>query len=112
MKIQKVALGIVIIFSLIGAFVSGTFVHEMSHYQDYKEISVGKTEMCVLSIPTNANLSSILQSNAGYFRFSINPEDELRYQEISKYSESKAYALNFILILVVVICGIVIIIKR
>ncbi|HRZ85581.1 MAG TPA: hypothetical protein P5277_02265 [Candidatus Paceibacterota bacterium] len=112
MRIDKIALIIVLVFSLLGAFVSGTFLHELSHYQDFKEISTGKGEICALAIPTDTSLSSILQSKAGYYKFSIKPEDEIEYQRISKYSEIKAYAFDFVLILVVVICSIVILIKR
>lgn len=110
MKIEKIAFIVILVFSIIGAFVSSTAIHEISHYKDYSEIAKD-SEICALALPQNLSWESIKSADAGYYKFSISPTDEEKYNSISRLTEIKAYSIDIALIFLVIVCIIIVIIK-
>ena len=109
--IKKIAFVVLVIFSIIGVFVSSTALHEYSHYRDFKDIAQ-EGQICALSIPTNLTLSSLTSTEAGYYEFKISPQDEQQYNNISKYTEIKAYSIDVIMAIVLFTSIAIIILKR
>ncbi|MFA5993110.1 MAG: hypothetical protein WC796_05380 [Candidatus Pacearchaeota archaeon] len=109
--IKKIAFVILVLFSIVGVFVSSTALHEYSHYRDFKGIAQ-EGQICALSIPTNLTLSTLTTTKAGYYQFKISPQDEQAYTDISKYTEIKAYSIDAIMMIVLFTSVAIIILKK
>jgi hypothetical protein len=109
--IKTIALGIIVTFALFGVFVFSTLLHEFSHYQDFKEIA-SNNEICALTIPTDLSYSTISNLEAGYYKFSIDPENEQEYNNISKYTEIKAYSIDAAMGLFLIFCIFIVVLKE
>jgi len=109
-SIEKLAFGILILFSLVGMLVFGIVIHEYSHYLDYKG-EVTTTEFCALSLPSDTT-SLNLGSSLGFYNFQYNNTNKAQVEKIGKTTEIKAYFLDFILFLAFDICLAIVIINR
>ena len=108
---KSIALGIVIAFALFGVFVFGTVLHELSHYEDFKEIA-SNSEVCALTIPTDLSYNTLSNLEAGYYKFSVSKDNEAEYNKISKYTEIKAYSIDAAIGIVLIICIFIVLLKE
>lgn len=111
MWIVKITLVFLVLFAMIGAGQVAIIVHEYSHYNDYKELNVTDNQMCGLVLPTNiskwSNWSYFEEQPAGYYEFYINssnPTIEKKYEQISSYTEVKAYIISALVFIFFMIC--------
>ena len=106
--LKKIALGIVILFAIAGAFMGGTVLHELSHYNDFKKISQNE-EICAFVVPTEFSFSNLNELEAGYFEFSIDPKDEQEFERIAEYTELKSYSIEIFLNALLIVCLIILV---
>ena len=109
--IEKIAFSIIILFSLVGLFLSSIIIHEYSHYFDYRG-KVTNDELCGLQLPKITENSIDFTNTLGFYKFSYNENTSKEIQEISKTTETKAYFINFIIFLAFDICLAIVIIQR
>lgn len=89
------------LFAFIGALLVGTVLHEYSHMQDFNEHAT-KQEVCMLNLPTEINWKSLWNLNA-YYGMEYSIDDEQEIQRIDKYTESKAYIVTSVVMLIFII---------
>ncbi|MEA3329183.1 MAG: hypothetical protein U9Q06_00375 [Nanoarchaeota archaeon] len=106
--IKKIAFVIILMFALVGAFVTSTVFHELSHYNDFKDISENP-EICALNIPTQIN--SFKDLNVGYYKFTHSSENQEIYEQKLKYTELKSHSLDLAVNLILAVCLIILIKK-
>lgn len=91
---------IIIIIFMFFAFAGFVFVsniaHEYSHKQDFKSIAKDGS-ICLFEIGGN---KSFFQKDIANYNFKIRDEDELKYEKIRKYTEYKAYGIDFIIFVI------------
>jgi hypothetical protein len=116
MWLEKIALFCLVTLAIIGTAGLGIIIHEYSHYNDFKELNVTNEELCGLSLPLKwENLSYFVNGPAGYYSFRINDSDPaqvIRYQQISKDTEYKAYIISTFIFAFFIFCYWIIIFGR
>lgn len=75
----------------IGLMVVVTFIHEYTHYNDYKNLVV-QDEFCVLNYNPH-----ILKGNIGYYAFKYPARLEEEVNRLGEYAELRAYTTTIIL---------------
>jgi hypothetical protein len=116
MWLEKIALFCLVTLALVGTVTLGIIIHEYSHYNDFKELNVTDEELCGLALPTKwINLSYFVNEPAGFYAFRINNSNStevIRYQQISKDTEFKAYIIGSIIFIFFIFCYWIIIFGR
>jgi hypothetical protein len=116
MWVEKLALFCLVILALVGTAGLGIVIHEYSHLRDFRELNVTNEELCGLSLPLKwENLSYFVNGPAGYYSFRINDSDPaqvIRYQQISKDTEYKAYIISTFIFAFFIFCYWIIIFGR
>lgn len=112
-KFESIAFYILLIFAFIGFLSLSTFLHELSHKNDMKNIAE-EGSICLLNIPDNISLKEKLFNLYGSYNFEypINNETISILDKIKKTTEYKAYKYDFLLGAVLIICYITVIYKR
>ncbi len=110
MKFQTISFAVIFLFSLIGLLFSMNAIHELSHVQDFKPI-VKEGNLCLFNIPTNHSTIFSWSATGGYYKYTYNKSDESTYQSINKWSETKAYVIEFIPLFIFVGCLIYLVIQ-
>ena len=102
--IEKLAFILLVLFSIPGLVLVGTLVHEFSHKQDYKDLAINQS-ICAFYIP-EASLSNLFSMRVGSYYFTYNATNETlaKIEEIDRYSEKKAYFLEFLVALIYGFC--------
>ena len=110
MKTKKITLCltgvILLLFSLAGLIFIINLTHELSHYDDLKNVS-DVSEICVLSYRNN---KSFFSSLGAFILYNFNQNNEEEINEIGKYTEMKATAFSFCFVFLYLITLIIIII--
>lgn len=105
-KLKYVPFVLLVLLAGIGMLYFSTLFHEYVHYHDYKDVreSFVEQELCLFNIPIeNVTLNKILFGASGYYGFSYDGRDDELIQEIdkiSKWTEYKAYAVSFLVMIV------------
>ena len=90
--IEKISFAILVIFALIGTIFAGTIIHELSHWNDFKDIAENDN-ICIIEMPADG-LSSITDIR-GTYTYQISEENKEQAASISRYTELKAYSVQF-----------------
>jgi len=103
MQLLKHISNVILIFFLtVGVVSFSVFIHERSHQIDYKNYVIeDKSETCILVDPFTAKNNS-----AGYYEYSYYAKNKEYIDEITKYSEIKAYILTGLVCILYLICWI------
>ena len=102
--LERFAFIFMIICSLAGLVLISTLIHEFSHKQDYEDLAINQS-ICAFFIP-DASLSNLFKMKIGGYYFTYNATNEtlMKITEIGKYSEKKAYFLEFLFVLIYGFC--------
>ena len=93
--IRKIAIIIVLLFSLFGVIIFQALVHELSHKQDFKGIAINDS-ICLLNYP-----QSFWDLEGSYnYQYTNN----IAEQEVMKYTEYKAYTISFLILMIYFTC--------
>ncbi|MFH1425504.1 MAG: hypothetical protein ABIG28_02120 [archaeon] len=110
-RIEQLCFFVLIVFAFVGSLVAGTVIHEYSHAYDFRNVSQDE-EICGLVLPNSSEDLLNMSGALGYFNFSYNSEDKEIVNEINKYTETKAYTLTMLPILLVCVSIIFVVFKR
>lgn len=88
---------VLMFFAVIGVFIMGTAIHELTHKWDLRNVSIGSGDTCILNLPTSENGYQV-----GYYRYEYDTEKREEIEGIYKYAEWKAYFVESLLFLLVV----------
>lgn len=105
MNIKTIFFIVFIFFSLFGSITFTFLIHELSHYNDFKEISEDG-EICFLAFPEKLTIKQFFSSRAGWYKFDlINSDAETldSYKKTKKYTEIKAYAISGLILFIYII---------
>ena len=80
---------ILIVFAFIGFTFTSNLLHELSHRNDFKDVS-DNVEVCLLS----------LGDAIAYYDFNYDIKDAAKVSEIKKTTEYRAYGIEFALFLI------------
>lgn len=100
---------LIFIFGLVGATTIATTIHEISHYNDFKQY-VTPEGICVFNIPLNFSWDGMMEAPLGYFSYGGNYNETL-VESIGTKSEFKSYTLSFIILILFLICSIIVMSK-
>ena len=102
---ERISLIVLILFGFFGFTILSTFVHEMSHVEDLKEIAKdGEICFLYLSGTSDFNLKEFIKEPMGYYSFRIDKKDSESYQEIKEYTEKKAILSELPITFLFVVC--------
>jgi hypothetical protein len=93
--VRGAALLIVAFFGLFGAVALGVILHEYSHFKDFTGLA-RDSQICALSLPTDFFK---ITTGFAYYSFEADPQKENEVNQISKYTEFKAYSITLIVML-------------
>ena len=109
-KLFTFSFGILLLFSVIGIVTSSMIIHELSHKQDFKEISRdGYTALFV--IPDNTSFKSFITSPGAIYNFYPTEGNKEESNRILKYTEIKAYLISTSMILFYIVAMIIVMLR-
>jgi hypothetical protein len=106
MKLETIAFVVIIMSSLFGFVCFANLMHELSHKQDLKSL-VLDDDVCFLTFPNNLTLHSFFVSKSAFYSFTLvnkNASTMKVYNNISKYTEYKAYSQEAVYMILYAIC--------
>lgn len=88
---------IISLFALIGVLSVGILLHELSHERDFRYVS-NSGKICLIEY----------KGLGGFYEFNVNAYNSESIEDIRKYTEIKAYAINAILLYILIQCLIIV----
>ena len=92
-----------IFFAIFGLLFVSLILHEYSHKKDLEGLTTSSFT-CLLVMPESIGEAFNPLKPTGYHTYTVNPSDVENYEKIKsvqRYTELKAYAINFAVILIV-----------
>jgi hypothetical protein len=99
--LNLIAFGFILFFSFWGMIYVSTFVHELSHKQDFSHYAIDGT-ICLMTYKSE---------DMGFYTFSYLDNETKQVNAISKYTEFKAYGIDTLVMLLFFGCIIILILK-
>ena len=101
-KLFNISFVVIIFFSVVGIILTGNIIHELSHKQDYKGL-IKEDDSCALVIPES---KEDLLGKIAFYRFYTKDDEESieKAEEVTKWTEKKAYTIESILFIVFLFC--------
>lgn len=112
MKVESIAFSVVIIFAVFGALMMGIILHEMSHRNDFEELSTGDSYICFFSVPEDFQLHHLWSYIPAYYHLEADAEDTAEVMKVNSYTEYKATGITILIYLLFIICFGIVLFKR
>lgn len=107
--IEKISFAILVLFGVLGALFLATVLHEFFHYSDLGD-TVNPEEICLfnLDLTEKTPLDSLFKTISGHYAFTLNQNKTDEYLEIQKTTETKAYTISILIMLLFFVCYIIV----
>lgn len=91
---------VLIVLAFIGSLFIGTIAHELSHWEDYRGIADASSDsICLLDMPADGAQSVLNIHGTYYYSYDTSiPGWRTQANAIDRYTELKAYSLEFMII--------------